>query len=129
PLRRHHDLRSLRSWRRALAQEQGQTQAADDPRLCMPDVGGAGALAGRPLGWTVARLCLNAAVPHRRRSVRPMVTRTCPPGVLVGAWVDRVGHPGACRPARQPRMETRHAVTVRLACTSRYPGAPLKTTA
>src|SRR4051812_30989526 len=78
---------------------------------------GAGALARCSGHWTAARLWINAAVPHRRWSVRPVVTRTCPPGVLVGASGDRAGRRGACRSARQPGLGARHAVAVRLACT------------
>src|SRR5581483_10851763 len=92
----------------------------------LPDVGGAGALAGRPGRWTAARLWINAAVPHGRRGVRPVVTRTCPPGLLVGASGDGAGRRGACRPAQQHGLESRHAVAVRLACTCALRGCDPK---
>jgi hypothetical protein len=64
--------------------------------------------------------------PHRRCSVRPVVTGTCPPSVLVGASGDRAGRPGACRPARQPGLEARYAIAVRLACTCAFRGCDPK---
>ena len=88
----------------------------------LPDVGGAGALARRPGPWSAGLLRPHAAVPHRRRGVRPVVTRARPPGVLVGAGADRAGRRGARRPARQPGLGARHAVAVRLACTFLLPG-------
>jgi len=64
----------------------------------------------RPLLATNAR---NGA--PGRGGVRPVVTRSRAPGVLVGLGADRAGRPGARRPARQPDMAARYAVAVRLA--------------
>ena len=121
PSRRHHDLRHFLPRRCALAQQQGQAQATDNPGLRLPDACGAGTLAGRPDPWTAVLLRVRAAVPHRRRGVRPAVTRARPPSVLVGASDNHAGRRGACRPARQPRLGARHAVAVRLACTFPLP--------
>jgi len=76
----------------------------------------------------LSRSSVNASVPHRRRGVRPVVTRARPPGVLVGAGAARAGRRRARRSARQPDLGARHAVAVRLACVPDHilsgPGLP-----
>jgi hypothetical protein len=66
----------------------------------------------------LSRSSVNASVPHRRRGVRPVVTRARPPGVLVGAGAARAGRRCARRSAfisafrcrKLPTHQNRNAV-------------------